>query len=44
MNFDQTPLKYGPITSQTLAEKGSEHVGIFGMTYRKSLAATFDIT
>ena len=44
MNFDQTPLKYAPVTSQTLAEKGSEHVGIFGMTYRKSLTATFGIT
>ena len=44
MNFDQTPLKYGPVTSQTLAEKGSKHVGISGMTYRKSLTATFGIT
>ena len=28
MNFDQTLLKHLPVTSQTLAEKGSKHVGI----------------
>ena len=44
MNFDQTPLKYAPVASQTLAEKGSKHVGISGMTYRQSLTATFGIT
>ena len=44
MNFDQTPLKYAPVTSQTLAEKGSKHVGISGMAYRKSLTTTFGIT
>ena len=43
MNFDQTPLKYPPVTSQKLPEKGSKHVGISGMTYRKSLTATFGI-
>ena len=40
MNFDQTPLKYVPVTSQSLAEKGSKHAGISGMTYRKSHTAT----
>ena len=44
MNFDQTLLKYAPVTSQTLAEKGSKHVGISGMTYIKSFTATFGIT
>ena len=44
MNSDQTPLKYAPLTSKTLAEKGSKNVGISGMTYRKSLKATFGIT
>ena len=43
MNFDQMALKYAPVTSQTLAEKGSKHAGISGMTYRKSLTATFGI-
>ena len=44
MNSDQTPLKYAPLYSQTLAEKGSKNVGISGMTYRKLLTATFGIT
>ena len=43
MNFDQTALKYAPVTGQTLAEKGSKHAGISGMTYRKSLTTTFGI-
>ena len=44
MNFGQTPLKYAPATRQTLAEKGSKHVGISGMTHLKSLTATLGIT
>ena len=44
MNSDQTPLKYAPVYSQTLAEKGPKNVGISGMTYRKLLTATFGIT
>ena len=44
MNFDQTPLKYAPISSQTLANRGSKHVCISGPTYRKSLTATFGIS
>ena len=35
MTFDQMSLNYEPVTSQTLAEKGSKHVGISRMTYRK---------
>ena len=44
INFDQTTPKYAPVTIQTLAEKGSKHVGISGMTYKKSLTTTFGIT
>ena len=44
MNFDQAPLTYASVTSQTLAEKGSKHVGISGMTNRKSPLTTFGIT
>ena len=35
MNFDLTPLKYASVTIHTLTEKGSKHVGICDMTYRK---------
>ena len=31
MNFGQTLVKYAPVTYQTVAEKGSKHVGISGM-------------
>ena len=45
MNFDkQTSLKYAPVTSQTIAEKGSKHIEISGMTHRKSLTATLGMT
>ena len=35
INFDQTPPKYGPVSSQTLAKRGSKHISISGATYRK---------
>ena len=44
MNFDQTPLKYAPVSSQTLAKQGSKYVSISGATYRTSLTATFGIS
>ena len=43
MNFDQTPLKYAPVSSQISAKRGSKHVSISGATYCKSLTATFGI-
>ena len=44
MNFDQTSLKYAPVSSQTLAKQGSKYVSISGATYRTSLTATFGIS
>ena len=44
MNFDQTPLKYAPVSSQNLAKRSSKHVSISGATYCKSLTATFGIS
>ena len=44
MKFDQTPLKYSPVSSQTLAKRGSKHVSISGATYRKLLTATSGIS
>ena len=44
MNFDQTPLKYAPVSNSTLAKKGSKHIPITGGACKKSIAATFGIT
>ena len=44
MNFDQTPLKYAPVSSQTLAKKNVKTVAISGLSYRQGLTATFGVT
>ena len=44
MNFDQTPLKFAPVSSQTLAKKGSKHVAVSGQAFKKAITATFGIT
>ena len=44
MNFDQTPLKYAPVSNSTLAKKGSKHVPIAGGAFKESITATFNIT
>ena len=44
LNFDQTPLKYAPVASQTLAQRWAKHVSISGLSYRQALTATFGIT
>ena len=44
MNFDQTPLKYAPVASRTLSQKGSNHVAIKGASYKQAITATFGIT
>ena len=44
MNFDQTPLQYASITNQTLSRKGSKHVAVNGLSFKKSITATFGIT
>ena len=44
MNFDQTPLKYAPVPSSTLAKNGSKHIPITGGAFKESITATFGIT
>ena len=44
INFDRTPLKYAPVSSQALAKRGSKHVSNSGATYQKSLTGTFGIS
>ena len=44
MNFDQAPLKYIPVSSQTLPQNSARHVSIYGVTYKKAIKATFSIT
>ena len=44
LNFDQTPLKFAPVTNRTLSAKGSTHVAITGSSFKQALTATFGIT
>ena len=44
MNFDQTLPKYAPVDDQTLSLEGSKHVAIKGLSFKKSITATFRIT
>ena len=44
MNFDQTTLKYAPVSNSTLAKKGSKHVPITGGAFKESITRTFGIT
>ena len=44
MDFDQTPLKYAPVSNSTLAKKGSKHVSIAGGAFKESIMATFGVT
>ena len=44
INIDQTPSKYAPVSSRTMAEKNSKHVAIIGSTYKQAITATFSIT
>ena len=44
MNFDQSPMKYAPVSNSTLAKQGSKHIPITGGAFKKSIAATFGIT
>ena len=43
-NFDQTPLKYASVSSQTLDKRNFKTVAISGLSYRKALTAMFGIT
>ena len=44
INIDQTPCKYAPVSSHTMAEKCSKHIAITGSTYKQAITATFSIT
>ena len=44
LNFDQTPSKYVPVASTTLAKRNSKQVCIKGSDDKRSITATFTIT
>ena len=44
INIDQTPLKYAPVSSQTLSARNSKHVNIYGSSDKRAITATFGIT
>ena len=44
LNFDQTPSKYVPVASTTLATRNSKQVCIKGSDDKRSITATFTIT
>ena len=44
INFNQTPLKYVQISSNTMEKKGTKNVPIFGIDDKRSMTATFSIT
>ena len=44
INIDQTPLKYAPVSSNTLTKKGTKHVPITGGAFKESITGTFSIT
>ena len=44
INIDQTPSKYAPVSSRTLAPRNSKHVSIFGSSDKRAITATFGIT
>ena len=44
INIDQTPLKYAPVSSRTMATKNSKHVHVAGFSYKQAITGTFGIT
>ena len=44
VNLDQTPSKYVPVASTTLAKRNSKQVSIKGSDDKRSMTATFTIT
>ena len=44
ININQTPSKFAPASSRTLAKKNSKHVSIACSSYKKAVTATFGIT
>ena len=43
INFDKTPIKCLPVVNQKLSRKGSKHVAIKGLSFKKPITATFEI-
>ena len=37
INIDQTPLKYAPVSNQTMVQKRSKHVAIEGSSYKNAM-------
>ena len=44
LKFDQTPCKYVPVPTTTLAERNSKQVAIKGIDDKRAIIATFTIT
>ena len=44
ININQTPSKFAPASSRTMAKKNSKHVSIASSSYKKAITATFGIT
>ena len=44
LNLNQTPLKYVPVASQTLSQKGAKHISIYGVAFKKAITAKFGNT
>ena len=44
INIDQTPLKYAPVSNQTMTQNGSKHVAIEGSAYKNAITTIFGIT
>ena len=44
VNIDQTPLKYAPVASRTIAKKNSKHIHVAGFSYKQAITGTFGIT
>lgn len=44
LNLDQTPLKYVPVSNETMAKRGSTSVTIEGSSYKRMITGTFAIT
>ena len=44
LNFDQTPSKFVPVASTTLAERNSKQVVIKGSDDKRAITATFTVT
>ena len=44
VNVDQTPIKYVPVGSESLAEKGAKNVTIQGSADKRTITGTFGLS